>query len=360
MRCVVHIGCEKTGTTLLQRWLYQNQAALSEHGIALSDCLDKPENRKLCAYFQTAPDDYFLDRQLSNPTRRSQYFTNLLQDFSAEVATKSVNHDCFVITSEHFHSRLRTLGEIEKFGAYLKSIFSRVEIVGYFREQSAVRDSLYSTELRSGYWGAIEGFQRDLTPSDPYYNYYTLAVRWAKVFGRNAIKAVLYNRSEFSGGDLRRDFLERVSPGLSFDAFDPSVKSANEKFTQTQVILARAVNSVHRRYLADGTINDQRWKMIYEIDALRDDSKLARRIIDPLPIYERFSASNIKFANEFLGRSSHPFAKPAPLLSTQWPNAMTWGMEDELVRAYARLLLPLVDKSRLRPTESLCSTKASA
>ena len=35
MKCILHIGTEKTGTTLLQNWLYDNKEKLSQVGIYL-------------------------------------------------------------------------------------------------------------------------------------------------------------------------------------------------------------------------------------------------------------------------------------------------------------------------------------
>ena len=44
MRGILHIGTEKTGLTLLQKWLYSNQKNLSNQGIDLSNILGIPNN----------------------------------------------------------------------------------------------------------------------------------------------------------------------------------------------------------------------------------------------------------------------------------------------------------------------------
>ena len=44
MRGILHIGTEKTGSTLLQKWLYSNQKKLSNQGIYLSNILGIPNN----------------------------------------------------------------------------------------------------------------------------------------------------------------------------------------------------------------------------------------------------------------------------------------------------------------------------
>ena len=44
MKCILHIGTEKTGTTILQDWLYDNKVELSKVGVYLSDNLGKTNN----------------------------------------------------------------------------------------------------------------------------------------------------------------------------------------------------------------------------------------------------------------------------------------------------------------------------
>ena len=51
MKCILHIGTEKTGTTLLQEWLYHNITSLSKCGIYLSEIIGKPNNQLVPAYF---------------------------------------------------------------------------------------------------------------------------------------------------------------------------------------------------------------------------------------------------------------------------------------------------------------------
>ena len=58
MKCVLHIGTEKTGSTLLQDWLYQNQVNLSRQRIFLSDVLSINNNRRLVSFFQWELDDW--------------------------------------------------------------------------------------------------------------------------------------------------------------------------------------------------------------------------------------------------------------------------------------------------------------
>ncbi|MEL6121862.1 MAG: hypothetical protein AAFR49_19585, partial [Pseudomonadota bacterium] len=106
MKCVLHIGTEKTGTTLLQRWLYENEAALSDQGVALSQSMGQPNNRRFVAYAHGGIDDYLKSKSIFTEDERAAFFEGYKAQLAEEFARKSKEHHTFLITSEHFHSRL--------------------------------------------------------------------------------------------------------------------------------------------------------------------------------------------------------------------------------------------------------------
>ena len=57
MKCLLHIGREKTATTLLQDWLYVNQEVYSRHKVYLSEMLENTNNLAFPSYFQNHLDD---------------------------------------------------------------------------------------------------------------------------------------------------------------------------------------------------------------------------------------------------------------------------------------------------------------
>lgn len=58
MKCILHIGTAKTGTTLLQNWIYDNKVEFSKSGIYISENLGKTNNRLIPAYFSSQLDDW--------------------------------------------------------------------------------------------------------------------------------------------------------------------------------------------------------------------------------------------------------------------------------------------------------------
>jgi hypothetical protein len=85
MHCILHIGTEKTGTTLIQNWLYENKDALSAQGIGLTETGEKANNRKLCAYCQDGMDDYHKRHSICDKEERQAFFYNFEKEMQCEI-----------------------------------------------------------------------------------------------------------------------------------------------------------------------------------------------------------------------------------------------------------------------------------
>ena len=242
MKCLLHIGTEKTGTTVLQEWLYSNQEKLSSNGVYLSNNLGQPNNRLVPAFFQGRLDDWTKAKRISSIEEKDLYFSNFIADFSTEVARAKREHQLFVITSEHLHSRVRTKSEIEALYKFLKSNFDEVEIVCYFRNQFDVVVSLYSTALKADSSVSLNTFVKQAKPKNYYYNYAQVADLWSSVFGRESCDFRLYKRDLFIERDIRKDLLSLIDPNLSFDEFDYGISSSNESMSLLKGAVYRAVN----------------------------------------------------------------------------------------------------------------------
>ena len=195
----LHIGTEKTGTTLLQEWLYDNKKILSKNGIYLSNQLEEPNNILLPTYFQGHLDDWTMRNRISNKQEKETFFDGFLSRVTDEIITAKTNHDTFIITSEHFHSRLQLIEEIQNLYVFLKSLFDKIYIICYFREQFDTAVSLYSTCLKGDEVKDIDSFlnsgDKKATPENYYFNYLKIADNWASVFGsKNCIFKIFDRR----------------------------------------------------------------------------------------------------------------------------------------------------------------------
>ena len=114
MKCILHIGTEKTGTTLIQNWLYENSDALSVQGVGLSRTAAYPNNRKLVAFFQTGYDDYMHENMVFDGHHREAFFHGFEESFLDEMSELARDHHTVVFSSENFNSRLQTVEQIER------------------------------------------------------------------------------------------------------------------------------------------------------------------------------------------------------------------------------------------------------
>jgi hypothetical protein len=312
MRLILHIGTEKTATTTIQNFLYRNREILLNKGIALSDFLEKPNNRKLPSFCmpEGSFDAYFTNRGITTIQQKKQYFSSFVDDFRKEVKSLASSTDTMFISSEHLHSRLQDTDSIGFLKNLLDGLFSRVSIVCYFREQSAVVKSLYSTMIKVSYSKGFDSLLQDCEPSNPYYNYYDSFMKWSDVFGKNNIVPRIFSREQFLEGDIRKDILNIIDKDYSSGDYNYSVDGENKSLGFIGLELGRVNNLVNSRYREDGSVNTIRNRM----QRIINDSEISQKGRLPFPsaaqIYQKFAESNLAFAREFLGINSNPFTHP--------------------------------------------------
>ena len=299
MKCTLHIGTEKTGTTILQNWLYANKNALSANGVYLSELIGKSNNRLLVCYFMDNFDDWFHVHSIDTNEKKEAYFKDFKRSFFEEVEAAKCNHNHMIITSEHFHSRLRKPELIEQLKDFLYKLFDEVQIVCYFREQSAMRKSLYSTALKVESDKEIEDFHNNIDENHYYYNYYDIANRWSSVFGKENCTYKIYERSRFVQNDLRADFIDAIGLQKLTDQLQFDISSANESLSYTEGVLYRVINEKYPLFLPGGgtnKLNNVLKQAVSSCDSLKKGKIVSK---DSQVISKKFEQSNKIFFDEF-------------------------------------------------------------
>lgn len=311
MRLILHIGTEKTGTTLLQDWLYSNQDELSEQGVFLSNLLGKSNNRKLVAYFRKDQDDFWTAKRIKTPQDKERYFAHFLDEFAAEIKEAEKSHHTMIITSEHFHSRLLVDSEVGELAKFCRDHFSDTRILCYLREQSAMRRSQYSTAVKNGSGESFEEFKPEINETDQYYNYYDLAKRWERSFGRENMNLRVYDPRAFVDEDLRKDFLTAIEVPLNARKLDFQTQSANESLKLLAACTYAAINRAVPLFTPNGY--DPRNRFLKRITQQIEELNRGE-ITDPFAaeIYNRFRDSNRKLFAEYFD-DKEIFEKPAKL-----------------------------------------------
>lgn len=242
MNCILHIGTAKTGTTILQDWLYANREALSAQRVYLSDMLGTTNNRMFPAYFQETLDQWATKRGIATVAEKDAFFADFEERFAGEVAKASQAHDHFVITSEHLHSQLGTQREIDHVRDFLARHFDEVTVVCYFRNQFDMAVSAYSTGLKGSAVDTLEDYLAKVAPGLRYYNFLEIATQWSEAFGKERCVFRIYDRERFVEGDIRRDFVTASLPHVDLGALDYRLTSSNESLSKLQAVAYRAIN----------------------------------------------------------------------------------------------------------------------
>jgi len=332
MKCILHIGTEKTGTTLLQNWLYSNRDALSAQGIFLSDRLRQPNNRLLPAYFQSHLDDWAKRNRIRTLEEKDAYFDGFLERLRDELKDAAASHHAVIISSEHFHSRVDSAEDIQALAGFLNDIFDSVTVSCYFRNQFDMALSYYSTQLKISGTATLADCMARAKPENYYYDFLSIADNWSSAFGRENCEFRIYDRSKFSGNDLRTDFLDAIDCGIDKRLLDFSIETANESLTALESAAYRAVNASIPYWNDDkgGTnrLNNRTKRVVSDIGALKQGAIQSQLRAE---IENRFKACNDVFfaryfdcTNEFIDIADT--IQPNPVLPMEKVEEIVFGL----------------------------------
>lgn len=243
LKAIVHIGTEKTGTSSIQRFLQQNRRKLRKAGFHVLESAGKGNSRILPAYCigDERFDDFFYSQQIETLEARNAYKAGFLARFEQELEALPPSVHTVIISSEHFHSRIRTEEEMGNVHRLLSRYFDPIRIVCYLREQVTTCTSHYSTSLKAGRTSGFVEFMARCTPANYYYNYVDMLANWERGFGNEALDVALFDRDRFLNNDLLDDFTARIAPEL-VGTLNKNIEVANESLSPAGQALALGVN----------------------------------------------------------------------------------------------------------------------
>lgn len=301
---ILHIGTEKTGTTSLQNDLYRNRAYLAANGVGLLSGADLPNNRRIASYARLRPAHEAYDLQLvsSGPDWRER----LRNAVRSEIEAMPASIHTVLVTSEHLHSRLVDVKEVQRVADIFTGLFGSTRVVVYLRRQDKLATSLYSTALRAG-WTHTSPFKDGAAAAQGhYYDYGGLLSRWGQVFGRDSITARIFEPRQFEGGSLHSDFLHACGlPGLAAgwqvgqqqnEALPAPVASTVLAFNQALASLGAGRESE--------PANALRWQLIHSLSSMFSGPSLVPQRQQAQEFMSHFRASNDAVARAWFGRDT--------------------------------------------------------
>ena len=242
MKAVLHIGTEKTGTSSIQEFLFQNKAGLEQQGYYYLHMKGTNEYRDLPAYCMRKGkyDRYFRLKGVIDNSSRSDFDVNFLMDFRVALSAVPENAHTVIISSEHLSSRLNSNDEVMRVKELLANTFSSFVIICYLRDQSHKLASSYSTKIKSGGSESFtDYFINYLNRGRDYYDDSLDA--WEKIFGLSNIKIRVFDKSLFVGGSLISDFCYLLASGLVEKLHVP-LKHENQSLSRVGCEIMRHIN----------------------------------------------------------------------------------------------------------------------
>jgi len=303
-RAILHIGTEKTGTTSIQKFLQENRIKLGANGTLFPASAGLISHQRLVVYGKQSPESDIAENSLdvNDAAELAAWKDKFAQDHCSEVLEFQKRHqDSTVIYSaEHLQSRLTTIAEIKRIAHLLRPLFDTVEVVVYLRRQDLYAYSAYSTSVRGGQRKTFS-FET-INAKGPYYNYRLLLENWSEVFGEDALKVRLFEKSRLVGNDVVSDFQSVTNiDTLGLNLVSPA--SANEALSHTALCLLREFNALTE---SDSRLlgYDKSDVRMFLLDAVQDIQDSYGRALpekhSALAFYDPFKADNQWLAEKWL------------------------------------------------------------
>ncbi len=342
----LHVGLPKTGTTALQRFLWDNEEALLRHGISYPHMEYKYKGvgfyrngHFLLAPFVDADGKQYHDR----PCREFDEAMDKVQALSSQCEK--------IILSDEIIWRTRW--KWENYWEKIRDAFAarglKVKVIVYLRRQDLWTESFWAQMVKGG--GSTHTFAEFLElflQNTCYVDYYDYMNHLSPILGRENLIIRIYERGQFHGkeGTLHSDFLDLF--GLSLDGFQVEGEIQNTRMDGAYLELRRILNGIQESGAGRKVIQD---------------SLYAAQTEDPLEGHfsyftpegkraymERFEKDNEKLAREYLGREDgvlffEPLA-PDPRLCVTDRQLL-----EAAVRAYGHMADQLAQENKALRTE---------
>lgn len=305
MKCFLHIGTEKTGTTTIQNYFDINRSQLLESGFIYPATTGKTNHFKLAiaAYNQERLDE--LTRGIGiqtcdNLLRWQKKTVNKLKNEVDSIKKRHRNVKAIVFSSEHLQSRLQNSEEILSLKEILDKLeIDEVRIIMYLRRPAEIANSLYSTAVISGASALAPPM-----PEDPYWNnicnHKNTIERFSSVFGESAIIPRLFARDELTNNSV----LDDITNIIGIPVGDYTIPDRqNERLSTTGIRILKKINEKIPLSI-DGKPNTTRSKLVSEIQKNFSDNKY----IMPRHLYEAYDSEFLS-SNEWVRRKFFPEKK---------------------------------------------------
>ena len=300
MRCILHIGLEKTGTTSIQHCLAKNRNQLRGLGVLYPACLGPTNHSRLAAYALT-PEKLSVcqfDLGIRPLPSMEKFRSNVLRDLERELHT--ARYQTLLLSNEHLSSRLHTHDELGCLKSLLDRVCTSIMVMVYLRPQGEIYDASLSTAVKAGSVLPEYAFTRpDLNAghTNLRYDYYALLERWGDVFGEENLLIRRLAPCGVCNGNVVDDFLDTLDLPLILDSRERRNKSLGRKRLAFLNRLNREIPAIK-----DNKVNPFRRHIVSALDRIDyPDARLRTRAAQLLD--QHFEESNNAVALRYLDQA---------------------------------------------------------
>jgi hypothetical protein len=217
LKCILHIGTEKTGTSSIQHYLSNNRDVNEEQGVSYLKLSGNGSQFEFAA--AVADIEYLFDMSdifsINEKSSQRNFKFKLQKDIYQQlfVDRRDNNISTLIISSEHFHSRLRSLDAIQRLKDFLDPFIEQYSVVMYVRRQVEMATSHYSTRLKHGQFDipVLPKQNKQHESLNYYFNFNAIYDNWSSIFGADSMLVSIYRRENLYKKNVVIDFCQLIN-----------------------------------------------------------------------------------------------------------------------------------------------------
>lgn len=279
-KLLLHIGTPKTGTTAVQRFLFDNYDALLVNGILYPKSVTHNETVHY-------PINWAIEE------RDDEVREKLIKEIH-QTNPRFVIISSEMFTTPRFHSNLA----LAKTVAFFKSCgfkMNEAKVVVYLRRQDLFCESIYNEMVKNHSW------TRHIQDTSAFLDYFYLLKMWSQFIKKNKIVVRVYEKGQLKN-DLFEDFFDAVNLPFEPDYRKPE-EDPNPKLSAEMLEFMRLTNSIRMNPVEREQFKKELTPIAEQIFSTRD-KRSVKNLADNerMNVLSMYQKVNEAVAKEFMGR----------------------------------------------------------
>lgn len=353
---LLHIGMPKTGTSALQKFLYDNREHLKECGWLYPDLKSViGETESNFIEYMNASVLYKvgneLDIQAENWVLSWDYLKKELENYNVILSSELI----FTVDAVAF------LNEVIK-------EYYNVKVIIYLRRQDIFLESYWAQVVKVD--GYVKNFKDSMQEFMRYTHYLDLLYSISDIIGKENLIVRVYEKEQYEGNknDIVREFLDTI--GIHLDCVESREKSmVNQSLYGNYLEIRRIFNTL--KVVDTDFLNNYRKYFLKLSSLLPKEKKIAGYFVDEeerKQFLDSFKEENRIIAEQFMGNKEGILFRD---MDTDIPSTgvTVSEFEEDLIRLFGLIVcsevkalrqrIDLLEKNSMQTTEMLIDLKKS-